>query len=46
MSGVASATGPRSLDEDLSPKLTPLQAHSDGFTRDLTRTWTRIKTGQ
>jgi putrescine transport system substrate-binding protein len=31
---------------DIAAKLTPLKAHSDGFTRDLTRTWTRIKTGQ
>ena len=31
---------------DVAAKLTPLKAHSDGFTRDLTRTWTRIKTGQ
>lgn len=31
---------------EIAAKLTPLQAHSDGFTRDLTRTWTRIKTGQ
>ena len=31
---------------DVAAKLVPLQAHSDGFTRDLTRTWTRIKTGQ
>jgi len=31
---------------DVAAKLTPLKAHSDKFTRDLTRTWTRIKTGQ
>ncbi len=31
---------------DIAAKLVPLQAHSDKFTRDLTRTWTRIKTGQ
>jgi len=31
--------------EDIAEKLVPLKAHSDGFTRDLTRTWTRIKTG-
>ena len=31
---------------DIAAKLVPLQAHSDAFTRDLTRTWTRIKTGQ
>jgi putrescine transport system substrate-binding protein len=31
--------------EDIAAKLVPLQAHKDSFTRDLTRTWTRIKTG-
>ena len=30
---------------DLAAKLVPLKAHSDDFTRTLTRTWTRIKTG-
>jgi putrescine transport system substrate-binding protein len=30
---------------DIAAKLVPLKAHTDGFTRDLTRTWTRIKTG-
>jgi len=31
---------------DVAAKLVPLQAHGEAFTRDLTRTWTRIKTGQ
>ncbi|MDR3474972.1 MAG: polyamine ABC transporter substrate-binding protein [Devosia sp.] len=31
---------------ELAAKLTPLQAHSQDFTRLLTRTWTRIKTGE
>src|SRR3569623_3726270 len=31
---------------EIAAKLTPLKAHSDKFTRDLPRTWTRIKTGQ
>jgi putrescine transport system substrate-binding protein len=31
---------------DLAAKLTPLQAHSQDFTRLLTRAWTRIKTGE
>ncbi|HTJ57694.1 MAG TPA: polyamine ABC transporter substrate-binding protein [Devosiaceae bacterium] len=31
---------------DLQAKLTPLLSHSQGFTRLLTRTWTRIKTGE
>ena len=30
---------------DIAAKLTPLQAHSQDFTRLLTRSWTRIKTG-
>jgi putrescine transport system substrate-binding protein len=30
---------------DITAKLTPLQAHSQDFTRLLTRAWTRIKTG-
>jgi putrescine transport system substrate-binding protein len=30
---------------DVAAKLVPLEAHSDDFTRTLTRTWTRIKTG-
>lgn len=30
---------------DIAAKLVPLKAHSDDFTRLLTRTWTRIKTG-
>lgn len=30
---------------ELAAKLVPLKAHTDAFTRDLTRTWTRIKTG-
>jgi putrescine transport system substrate-binding protein len=30
---------------EVAAKLVPLQAHSDEFTRLLTRTWTRIKTG-
>jgi len=31
---------------DVAAKLTPLQAHSQDFTRLLTRAWTRIKTGE
>jgi putrescine transport system substrate-binding protein len=31
---------------DVLAKLTPLQAHSQDFTRLLTRSWTRIKTGE
>ena len=31
---------------ELAAKLTPLQAHSQDFTRLLTRAWTRIKTGE
>jgi putrescine transport system substrate-binding protein len=31
---------------DLAAKLVPLQAASDAFTKAMTRTWTRIKTGQ
>lgn len=31
---------------DLQAKLVPLQAHSQTFTRLLTRAWTRIKTGE
>jgi putrescine transport system substrate-binding protein len=31
---------------DIAAKLTPLEAHSQGFTRLLTRAWTRIKTGE
>jgi putrescine transport system substrate-binding protein len=31
---------------DLAAKLVPLQAHSQDFTRLLTRAWTRIKTGE
>ncbi len=31
---------------EMAAKLTPLQAHSQDFTRLLTRSWTRIKTGE
>ena len=31
---------------EIAAKLTPLQAHSQDFTRLLTRAWTRIKTGE
>ena len=31
---------------DIAAKLVPLQAPSDEFQKLLTRTWTRIKTGQ
>jgi putrescine transport system substrate-binding protein len=30
---------------EVAAKLVPLKAHSDDFTQQLTRTWTRIKTG-
>ena len=38
--GITAGTTPTAF-----AKLVPLQAHSQDFTRLLTRTWTRIKTG-